>query len=43
MNTYTYELDGNLYVNLTNKCTNDCAFCVRNEKAELLRIQTLAG
>lgn len=33
MNTYTYELDGNLYVNLTNKCTNDCAFCVRNEKA----------
>lgn len=33
MNTYTYEIDGNLYVNLTNKCTNDCTFCVRNEKA----------
>lgn len=33
MDTYTYELDGNLYVNLTNKCTNECAFCVRNEKS----------
>lgn len=28
---FTYELDGNLYINLTSKCTNDCAFCVRNE------------
>lgn len=31
-NTYTYELDGNLYINLTNRCTNDCTFCVRNGK-----------
>ena len=26
-----YVLDGNLYVNLTNKCSNGCDFCVRNE------------
>jgi TatD family-associated radical SAM protein len=25
-------LDGNLYVNLTNKCSNACDFCVRNER-----------
>lgn len=31
---FTYELDGNLYINLTSKCTNDCTFCVRNEKSE---------
>ena len=29
--TFTYELDGNLYINLTSKCTNDSTFCVRNE------------
>ncbi len=31
--TYAYTLDGNLYVNLTNKCSNGCDFCVRNERA----------
>ncbi len=30
--TYLYILDGNLYVNLTNKCSNACDFCVRNER-----------
>lgn len=30
--TYLYTLDGNLYVNLTNKCSNGCDFCVRNER-----------
>ncbi|MBE5742117.1 MAG: radical SAM protein [Clostridiales bacterium] len=30
--TYVYELDGNLYVNLTNRCSNDCKFCVRTGK-----------
>ena len=30
--TYLYILDGNLYVNLTNKCSNGCDFCVRNER-----------
>ena len=29
-NTYVYKLDGNLYINLTNKCSNACTFCVRN-------------
>ena len=31
--TYAYMLDGNLYINLTNKCSNGCDFCVRNERA----------
>ena len=31
--TYLYALDGNLYVNLTNKCSNGCDFCVRNERS----------
>lgn len=31
MDTIVYELDGNLYINLTNRCSNDCTFCVRNE------------
>ena len=30
--TYVYVLDGTLYVNLTNKCSNGCDFCVRNER-----------
>ena len=30
--TYLYVLDGNLYVNLTNKCSNGCDFCVRIER-----------
>lgn len=29
--TITYEYHGALYVNLTNRCSNDCAFCVRNK------------
>lgn len=28
--TITYELGSSLYVNLTNRCTNACFFCVRN-------------
>ena len=28
-----YVLDGNLYINLTNKCCNGCDFCVRNERS----------
>ena len=31
--TYVYVLDGNLYINLTNKCCNGCDFCVRNERS----------
>ncbi|MBA1334803.1 MAG: Radical SAM domain protein [Firmicutes bacterium] len=25
----TYELGNNLYINLTNRCTNKCSFCVK--------------
>ena len=32
MDTICYELDGKLYINLTNRCSNDCSFCVRNGK-----------
>lgn len=28
--TITYEFDGALYVNFTNRCCNDCTFCLRN-------------
>ena len=31
--TYVYTLDDNLYINLTNKCSNGCDFCVRNERS----------
>jgi TatD family-associated radical SAM protein len=26
----TYELGGKLYINITNRCTNDCSFCIRS-------------
>lgn len=28
--TITYEVDGALYINLTNRCTNNCDFCIRH-------------
>lgn len=28
--TITYEVDGALYVNITNRCSNRCEFCIRN-------------
>jgi radical SAM enzyme (TIGR04100 family) len=28
--TITYELGNSLYINITNRCTNRCSFCVRN-------------
>ena len=28
----TYQLGSKLYINLTNRCTNDCKFCVRQFK-----------
>ena len=30
--TYTYRIGNNLYINLTNRCSNRCTFCVRNGK-----------
>lgn len=29
--TITYELNNSLYVNITNRCSNACTFCVRNK------------
>ena len=28
-NTYAYEIGGSLYLNITNRCTNSCEFCIR--------------
>lgn len=28
--TVTYEVDSGLYVNITNRCTNNCSFCIRH-------------
>lgn len=28
--TITYSIGDNLYVNVTNRCTNDCDFCIRH-------------
>ena len=30
MDTLCYEAHGNLYLNVTNRCTADCVFCIRN-------------
>ncbi|MDR1327688.1 MAG: TatD family nuclease-associated radical SAM protein [Heliobacteriaceae bacterium] len=34
-NTLVYELDNKIYINLTNRCTSDCIFCLRNDKADV--------
>jgi len=34
-NVLVYELDGKIYINLTNRCTNDCIFCLRNDKSDV--------
>jgi len=35
-NTLVYTLDGKIYINLTNRCTNDCIFCLRNDKDDVV-------
>ncbi len=30
MNTFVYEFEDKVYLNLTNRCPNNCEFCVRN-------------
>lgn len=30
-----YLLDGKIYINLTNKCTNECLFCIRSLKDDV--------
>lgn len=34
MDTHIYKIGKNLYINLTNRCTNACTFCVRDQSAE---------
>lgn len=34
-NILVYLLDGKIYVNLTNRCTNECIFCLRNNKDDV--------
>lgn len=34
-NVLVYTLDGKIYINLTNRCTNDCVFCLRNDKDDV--------
>ncbi len=34
-NILVYELDKKIYINLTNKCTNDCIFCLRKDKDDV--------
>ena len=37
--TITYEYEGALYVNLTNKCNCNCEFCLRHgKKTRYLRV-----
>ncbi len=31
-----YFLDGNIYINLTNMCTNNCVFCIRAIKEDVV-------
>lgn len=31
-----YLLDGKVYINLTNSCTNDCVFCIRSIKDDVV-------
>lgn len=31
-----YVLDGKIYINLTNSCTNNCVFCIRNIKDDVV-------
>ena len=35
MDVYVYKYCGNTYINLTNRCNNDCDFCIRHNSDEL--------
>ncbi|MCR5265294.1 MAG: TatD family nuclease-associated radical SAM protein [Cyanobacteria bacterium RUI128] len=35
-NNLVYILDGKIYINLTNMCTNDCIFCLRQQKDDVV-------
>lgn len=35
MDNYVYEYEGKLYLNITNRCSNNCTFCIRNGREGL--------
>lgn len=35
-NNLVYILDGTIYINLTNMCTNNCVFCIRSIKDDVV-------
>lgn len=41
--TYVYKIRNSLYINLTNRCTNNCYFCIKNKtyfiKGHYLRLE----
>jgi len=34
-NILVYTLENKIYINLTNRCTNDCIFCLRKDKDDV--------
>ena len=34
-NILVYTLENKIYINLTNRCTNNCIFCLRNDKNDV--------
>ncbi len=34
-NILVYELEKKIYINLTNRCTNECIFCLRQDKDDV--------
>ena len=36
MDTYIYELKGKVYLNITNRCSNRCEFCIRSNSDSLV-------
>lgn len=36
MDTYLYEMNGTVYLNITNRCSNLCEFCIRTNGDELV-------
>lgn len=35
MNTFIYEMNGTLYLNITNMCSNRCEFCIRANRGNV--------
>lgn len=35
MNNYVYILDNKIYINLTNRCSNNCDFCIRKTHKDM--------